>query len=136
VRLKKISANTRTAFVVTISPRRALLQFFHPTPIHSPRSGVSDTRTILVRIVTALHLTLLFNMLPFEKLARFVTGSSCETNRRSIGIRVGIGLFVHTLFLLSPWFLQAQVQAMLEQPMFSQGTFYRSLRLFFLSILV
>ena len=39
-------------------------------------------------------------MLPFEKLARFVTGSSCETNRRNIGIRVGIGLFVHTLFLV------------------------------------
>jgi hypothetical protein len=37
-------------------------------------------------------------MLPFEKLARFVTGSSCETNRRSIGIRDGAGLFLHTLF--------------------------------------
>jgi hypothetical protein len=39
-------------------------------------------------------------MLRFEKLARFVTGSSCETNRRSIGIRVCIGLFVHTLFFV------------------------------------
>jgi hypothetical protein len=32
----------------------------------------------------------------FEKLAYWLTGSQCKTTQRSIGIRVGLGLFVST----------------------------------------
>ena len=33
----------------------------------------------------------------FEKLTYWLTGSQCKTTQRSIGIRVGLGLFVSTV---------------------------------------
>jgi hypothetical protein len=77
--LQKTSANTRPVCVVITSPRRALLQFFHPTPIHSPRS-VACARLSRMRAYNA------FSLLIFLGIVMLVfTRSKSSENCMDIG---------------------------------------------------